>query len=164
MRLKRLWNYLTKILIPACKLEYQENGGSKMHGLVDFKTNRQMNEFQDDKLNEKVKNIAVLLAFYSWNFFNKRLIITDILRTHQEQNHVYRDSAKYKKKPWRSVHEFWRGVDIRSHGLTDKEIKILVTIANTIEYDKNRPNKKTCLYHSVGKGGKHIHLQVFISS
>ena len=54
-----------------------------------------------------------------------------------------------------------RGLDIRSSHLPD-------TVCQQIEkkindewiYDNNRPDKKVCLWHKVGEGAYHFHLQV----
>lgn len=129
-----------------------------MQDIIEYKTNRILEEWKNPELKDKLKNIVVLLAFYSWHFFQKKLVVTGIYRTQEEQDRYYADNEKYQHKPWNSVHQYWRGVDIRSYTYDDVEIKTLMKIANTIPYDLNRPTKKTCIYHDVGKG-KHIHIQ-----
>jgi hypothetical protein len=132
-----------------------------MTNIIEFKTDRVRSEWDNEQLNDKLKNIIILLAFYSWNFFQKKLTITEIFRTQDEQDRYYRDNEKYKKKPWASVHMFYRGIDLRTKYYDDVEIKTLLKIANTIPYDLNKPSKKTLLYHDVGKG-KHLHAQTYL--
>ncbi len=136
-----------------------------MKNILDFKEKKQADEWNSSKVDDKVRNICILLAFYAWNFFDKRLTITDIMRTREEQDRIYKKHlnekirAKYIKKPWPSVHMFGRGIDIRTTNLDQIEVNTLVKIANTIPYDPNRPRKKTCIYHNVGTG-PHLHIQV----
>lgn len=129
-----------------------------MKQILDFKTDKIQVEWEDERLKDKIKHIAILLAFYSWHFFKKRLTITCIFRTQHEQDNIYKHNEKYKKKKWQSVHQYFRGIDLRTWELDDNEIKILLEIANTIPYDLNRPGKKTALYHDLGTGA-HLHIQ-----
>ena len=129
--------------------------------IISYKTNRIMNEFHSDKLKPKLKSIVILLAYYSWSFFGKRIVLTDIFRTQKEQDKIYKNNKAYQKKPFQSVHQFWRGVDIRvrKDSLTKKEAQTLTNIANTIQYDTKRPILKTALFgDSLHKS--HIHIQV----
>jgi hypothetical protein len=126
---------------------------------IDFKTDREEVEFRDEKLHQKLRNIVLMIAHYSYSFFDKTLTVTGVYRMQIEQDRIYKDNPKYKKKPWRSVHQEFRGVDLRVSNLNDEQIKTLLSIANTIQYDLKRPTKKTALMHDVGEGN-HIHVQV----
>jgi hypothetical protein len=130
-----------------------------MRSIIDFKTERVNKEWRDDRVSEKLKKVVILLAYYSWNFFGKRLALTEIFRTPEEQNKYYGKNEKYKKKPWLSTHQFWRAADLRTAYFDDIEIKTLLKIANSIVYDQNRPRKKTAIFHDIGQG-RHIHVQV----
>lgn len=124
-----------------------------IRNIIDCKTNRQYEEWQDNRLNSKLKWLIESLACISWGWFEKRIIITDIYRTQIENNKIYGDNFHY------SVHTFFRGIDIRISHYTEDEIRLLVNIANQLPYDKKRPKLKTAIF-----GDKnhldHIHTQV----
>ena len=107
-----------------------------------------------------------MLAHYSWHFLGKRIELTDIFRTREEQDKIYLNHkevsvrVRYKKRPWRSVHMFGRGIDISTRYFDKPEIDKLLKLANLVPYDLNRPRKKTAIYHDVGAGA-HIHVQTF---
>ncbi len=130
-----------------------------MLDIIEFKSDRVLQEWDSPYLSQKLKNIILILATYSWYIFEKKIIITSIFRTQEEQDKYYSTNENYKKKPWKSVHQLWRGVDLRSYIYTDVEIQSLLKITNTIPYDLNRPNKKTAIYHNVGVGD-HLHIQI----
>ena len=57
------------------------------------------------------------------------------------------------------VHKYGRGVDFRTHHITEDEIKTLCEVVNNRwVYDPKRPEKVCLMYHNVGKG-PHLHLQ-----
>ena len=69
-------------------------------------------------------------------------------------------TCAYERRNYPSVHSLnpLRGVDIRSRNFADpawmeKEIN------EHWVYDSDRPSKKCCIYHDVGRG-RHFHLQV----
>ena len=89
---------------------------------------------------------------YSIDQFNLVPVVTCIYRSQEETKRIY---GRYKP----SVHEFWRGVDIRSWIYTDEQLEQLVNfIKDNYEYDPKRPNKNIVIVHNVGKG-KHVHIQ-----
>lgn len=126
--------------------------------MIEFKTRRIEEEWSSGALSHKLTQIIGVIAIYSKIKFKKNIVITGIYREQKEQDEIYGNLEEYKNNPWRSVHQFWRGVDLRSSIYTNKEITDLVNFVNNIPYDTSRPNKKTCTYHNVGSGD-HIHVQ-----
>jgi hypothetical protein len=93
--------------------------------------------------------------------WNKEVLITEIMRTREQQENIYKDTPKYKGKPLseipNSVHMYGRGADIRTHHLEMNQINELVNFLNLFPYGKG--NLLTALYHDIGTGA-HIHIQV----
>jgi len=85
-------------------------------------------------------------------------MLTCVLRTQDEQDDIYKDNPRYKDNPWKSVHQYNRGFDLRTHDMEADMVKDLADFMNRIVYDKNRPDKKTCKVHDVGRG-MHFHIQ-----
>ena len=66
-----------------------------MNGLIRFKYNKQQTEWDDIQLYQKVKQIVTLLAFYSWIIFKERIEITEIFRTQEENDIIYKEKGHY---------------------------------------------------------------------
>ena len=52
-----------------------------------------------------------------------------------------------------------RAVDLRCR-IATIGVAIEILVNNNWQYDPERPQKACCLYHEVGAGGKHLHIQV----
>ena len=107
------------------------------------------------QVHPKIRQIVYWLSGYLAQTQDIDVIVTDLLRTREEQRALYPDEPEKK-----SVHQFGRGVDI---GVTDiDDPKALESyINNTWPYGDGK--HKTALYHTVHKDkkrGKHIHIQV----
>lgn len=128
---------------------------------IQFKTNRQNEEWDSGKLSEKLQSIVRLLAIVAYFLFKKKITITDIYRTQEENDKIYNWSKDSRRKRKYSVHTFWRGVDIRvnKRSLTHKEAVLLRDIANVFVYDKKRKSIKTAVYGNDKLHINHIHLQ-----
>lgn len=134
---------------------------------IDYKTDRQREEMESGSVN--IRLVKILQLALEWTALNypkyDKITITDIFRTPEEQDKIYLNhkdenvANKYRKKKWYSVHQFWRGLDIRVNDMGKGQAELMCDFLNTIFYDKNRPNKKTAILHDVGTGS-HIHLQV----
>ena len=107
--------------------------------------------------NMDLYNILGELDVYAHEKYKKNIIITMIYRTAAEQDHLYRNSAKYAKKKFKSPHQFWHGVDIRSRTFTEAEIKHLVTWMNK-KFKKGNYYKWVAKCHDIGSG-MHFHIQ-----
>ena len=131
--------------------------------MITFKDDRQKAEWAD--ISGKLKQLIEMLALYMWLKYGRQIMITELKRTQDEQDDIYgkkadkETKAKYKKKPWKSVHQFDRGADIRTYDWERNEVKDALFILNTIVYDKARSRKKTAIHHDLGTG-EHIHIQV----
>jgi len=89
--------------------------------------------------------------------YSQHVVVTMLLRSQAEQDRIYGADPAYQARPWKSVHQVGRGVDIRSYTYTRSQIdNIVAEINSSYLYSAQHP---TALYHDVGQGA-HIHLQV----
>jgi len=130
--------------------------------LINFKTEnkqRLLDEFHSDLMDRRLRLLIYAVSAYCWETFHKPILITEILRSPDEQREIYKNDPAYQQQPWLSVHEYWRAADLRTLAFTSGEIINLVGWLNDmIEYDKG--NHPTLLYHEVSEHGLHLHLQV----
>lgn len=120
---------------------------------IKFKTDRIEKEF--DQLYSKnmdLYQIVVFAMYASQTKYKKDLIITEVYRTQEEQDKYYKGKNKF-----RSPHQDWKAVDIRTFHLETKEIKDLVKIINS-RYNSTSKYIPVAFYHDIGLG-KHIHIQ-----
>lgn len=125
-----------------------------------FKDVRQQVEWETGKLPRKITNIIKFIDHYCQAKYNYEITLTEVLRTQEEQDSIYKDDPNYKVKPWVSNHQYWRAVDLRTNDMKAGMVEDIAEVVNRITYDPKRPDKKTCVYHDVGKG-IHFHLQQF---
>ena len=131
--------------------------------MIQFKTDRQRTEWND--ISGRLKQMIEMLSIFRYLRYNKEMVITELMRTQEEQDELYGKKAdketreKYNKKPWSSVHQFGRGADVRTHDWERNEVRDALFILNTIVYDVSRPRTKTAIHHDIGTG-EHIHIQV----
>lgn len=124
--------------------------------MIKFKTKRIAKEFDDPKLSDDLLSLLYILNAFCGLQFKKDITITDLFRTQEEQDNIYNDYESYKRKKWYSVHQFWRGADIRSRDFTKLEIDEILQFMNLITYDSKH---STMLCHKVSGGAYHLHLQ-----
>ena len=127
--------------------------------MVLFKNEELKAEFE--RLNPRLQHVIYWLAGWaSLNTKTRWVLITELLRTKEQQNENYKDNPEYQEKPWNSVHEYGRGADIRSHEFVNRgdDVEKIVAAINR-EFDYGDGVHQTALYHNSGQG-KHIHLQV----
>lgn len=108
------------------------------------------------RLHPRLRLMVFALTGFADYHFGRDIIITHILRTQEEQDAFYGNDPRYEAAPWKSVHQFGRGVDIRSTSFTRDEIGRMVDFINL-----NFPyggGKSAALQHNIGSGA-HIHLQ-----
>lgn len=122
-----------------------------------FKTGRQKAEWTSDKVDPRLRAMILAVEGYCrWQRLpGQRLLeptLTDLWRSREEQRALYPENPNK-----RSVHEFWRGGDLRSRNWTQEQVKELEGwIQKTFEYGGRF---KSARYHTIGRGF-HIHLQV----
>ena len=126
--------------------------------MILFKTENEKQEWNDSKLDNRLKFIVYSISGYVKEKWNVDLTITEVFRIQQEQDRVYKDNPEYKISPWLSVHQEWRGIDFRSTDFTNEQINELLKYINDI-VDYGRIGKNTMICHDVGSG-LHLHLQV----
>ena len=97
----------------------------------------------------KVLQYAVMdMALYTKLEFDEQIVITSI----------FRDIVEGRKL---SVHNFWRGIDIRSRNFTKPQIDAILDYVNKRwVYDPSRPILKVIQYHCVAGSAWHFHVQV----
>lgn len=126
--------------------------------MIKFKHEWLKNEF-NNSIHPRLRVIVYAIAGFCEYEFNKNLTITEILRTQATQDIYYKDSPAYQRKPWKSVHQYGKGVDCRSFDFSMKEIKRIDEFVDKhFVYDKRR--RESSIYHSVGHGN-HLHFQVW---
>lgn len=124
-----------------------------------FKSDNEKEEFP--KIAPHLRAILWELAWFCKRNFDQQICVTELLRTQSEQDAIYANNQKYQIKPWKSVHQFGRGADIRTYNCFSLEEiqKILQFLNSNWVYDPQRPHLKTAIHHDVGSGA-HIHIQV----
>ena len=94
------------------------------------------------------------------NSISARVVITNLLRTQKEQDKIYAHKPNYLKNPWKSVHQYGRGIDLSVWNFENKgdEPEEIINTVN-LNWDYGDNVHKCALIHDVG-WGRHIHLQV----
>jgi hypothetical protein len=124
-----------------------------MH-LINFKNNRQADEWKDARLDGRLRVIIYALAGFVFDNFQKFLVITEVYRTEEERRAIYANDAVMREKV--GVHEVWRGIDVRALDFTKEEIDAMVDFLNShFEYTGKCD---TVLAHDIV--GFHLHIQV----
>jgi len=111
------------------------------------------------------------IDLYKWidKEFSKDTIITMIYRTSSEQDAIYKGTFKgsrsYDEKPWKSPHQTWTAIDLRTYIYTEEEIEKVAKYLNK-KYNSSNYYKTTVMYHEVTnaqgqKLGKHFHVQYY---
>lgn len=90
---------------------------------------------------DKNPELVIIALSFAYYFNETEIIITSIHR------------PKNKK----SVHAYWRGIDLRSRNLNQNKLSFFVDFINRI-YPYKKGKIKTAIVHDSGKG-EHIHLQ-----
>jgi hypothetical protein len=114
--------------------------------MIEFKENSLKDEFDDPKLDTRVRAIVLALAGFVKYEFGKDITITSVWRTKTTDS---------------GVHEAWRAVDVRSIYFTDSEINEILLFLNNFFYGKSVSGEdlQTAICHDVGQG-QHLHIQV----
>jgi hypothetical protein len=132
---------------------------TNIRGVIYFKNSSQRLQDEFIELEERNKPLHQLIVdtcAYCKAEFNKDITITMIYRTDKEQDEIYKDNLKYQQKKFKSPHQFFHAVDLRSSTFTRPEIDKLVNYLNNV-YNKDNYYKFTALCHDVGIG-EHFHI------
>ena len=109
--------------------------------------------------NKELDKILKELVQYVNDEFKKDVVITMIYRIQTEQDYLYRNSAKYKKKKFKSPHQFWHAIDLRSWIYTKKQRTKMVGFLNKRGKELGNYYSWTAKVHEVGTNGLHFHVQ-----
>lgn len=131
-----------------------------------YKTKKIYNGFYEAHRN--LRAIAHWIEGYYREKFNIEPVMTDSSRTHKESIEIYSSVINHKTKEFykpeevkTSVHELFRGMDLRSSILTEEQNRKLVDDINAEwVYDSARPHLKCAQLHKVGVNAFHLHIQV----
>ena len=133
--------------------------------MISFKFPHLRAEFEGRRAVEGYKvqpGLLKLLFFlegYCQYHFGKSIVVTELLRDGAAQDRLYKRLPEYAKKPWKSVHQFGCGADIRTSNFTQSEIDEIADIINRwFDYDQEGSHP-SAIAHDIGRG-KHLHLQV----
>lgn len=91
--------------------------------------------------------------------FDQHITITHIYRLQVEQDKFYKDNERYKRRKFKSPHQFWHAIDIRSRDFTEDEIRSIENYLNT-KYNKKNFYSWTARDHNIGLGD-HFHIQYY---
>lgn len=124
---------------------------------IQFKNRIIFNQFNLPPQNSGLNSKLISLILYSANYFDMILqqpfVVTGLIRTQSEQDKIYGSLVSYQKAPWKSVHQYGRGCDVRIRNIQTALInKFVEHINRNFPYDENR---STALIER-----DHIHMQV----
>lgn len=129
---------------------------------IEFKNDseRLRKEFKQllDK-NNPLRELLLDLSEYVNDRYGKKLVITMIYRTDEEQDSIYQDDSRYQERKFKSPHQFWHGADLRSKIFTDEEIQDIEIYLNR-KYNSDNYYDWTAKNHNVGLGD-HFHIQYY---
>lgn len=117
--------------------------------------------------NKPLLDLIVDLYHYVEDNLHKDVVITMIYRTPQEQDSIYsgtyRGSRAYDTNPWKSPHQVWTAIDIRTSIYSSTEINQIRDYINN-KYNSSNYYKTTAMYHEVIKAdgtslAHHFHIQ-----
>jgi len=127
---------------------------------INHKTDRINDEFLHlDEHNVPLEELVWDVASYCKKQFNKDITITMIWRHQTEQDDIYKDNEQYQIQEFKSPHQFWQAVDLRSSIFTEEEIDDIVKYLND-KYNESNYYKWTAKNHNVGRGD-HFHIQYY---
>lgn len=146
------------IAVPSAPIE-PEKPVVKVRPSLKNDNPRLLSELDDlDKKNPELYDLILDLCEHVKSVYCKEVVITQIFRTQEEQDELYKDSEKYKAKKFYSPHQFFHSIDLRSSTFEKSEIDGIVKYLNDKYNDKNY-YKPTSMYHEVSNHGLHFHIQ-----
>lgn len=109
--------------------------------------------------NEKLHDLILDLQEFVYDRFNKELTITMIYRTQAEQDRIYANDPRYQERPFKSPHQFWHALDLRSFIFTADEIGQIEKFLND-KYEGRNHYQWTAKHYNMGLGD-HFHIQLY---
>lgn len=133
--------------------------------ILKFKQDDKHNlQIEFEKIDFRLRFIVMAWVGEMQYKFNYTPIITEIFRTQEEQEYIYKvlateeEKQRYAINPVISTHQVWRAVDLRTNDMNEEMIEFTRAYFNYVHYDIGR-NIRTLVYHNMG-AGIHCHLQV----
>lgn len=119
---------------------------------LEFKTDKIKQQFKElEKHNRSLSLIVKAIDKRFKKDLKKDVVLTEVFRTFEEQDKIYGKNASI------SPHMVWEAVDIRTHGISDKDIRsLLFALNNTFNEINIYP--VTAIFHDIGLG-PHLHIQ-----
>jgi len=102
---------------------------------IEFKHHILITHWRSPQLDNRLRFIILALAGFTFEEFGKPIKITSIFRTQETQDAIYGGNEKYKKSPWKSLHQFWQAADISVYYFLAEEQKGILnffTTSNTL--------------------------------
>jgi len=116
-------------------------------------------EYQElNNKNPILREIVDDVAAKVYKDLKEPIVITQIFRTQKEQDRLYRYSGKYKRKKFKSPHQFYQAIDLRSWKFSRRYIRKLKRYINK-KYNEGNYYRLTFTYHAIKGNIKHIHIQ-----
>lgn len=129
---------------------------------LEFKDNsvRLKNEYDTlSSKNQALKDLIDDVARFVKKETGKTLVITMIYRTQEEQDNLYKNDPKYAVRKFKSPHQFWHSVDLRSRIFTDEEIRKIESYINQ-KYNPINYYNWTAKNHRIIGNVDHFHIQL----
>jgi len=125
---------------------------------MNFKTDKLKKDYYSGLYENNPRLVILLDGLNNFVFLEmgKRITITSIYRTQEEQDELYKE-VPIDKRPARSPHQDWKAVDLRSSDFTNNEIKRIVAFCNQFKYQNG--TRVTALYHTIAGNVNHLHIQ-----
>ena len=97
--------------------------------MVEFKTERQRNEW-DNEASPILQILVLSMNAYAEWMWGKSIIVVTLKRTQEEQDKIYKDNSEYQLTPWTSYHQTdpCMAADLRYKPLTFDEWAVLFTV------------------------------------
>jgi len=120
---------------------------------MQFKSERITKEWNSGQLDVRLTGILLYLDWYLKTTYSIDLVITQLFRTKEEQRAIYGDVNTPV-----SVHEHWRGADIRIKDWPEGVPKDVESHLNGVYRYSVNTHHETAFVHDIGHGN-HMHLQ-----
>jgi len=129
-----------------------------------FKNDKLEKQFYSTQLDNRIRVVIYFLLGFLPKYIH--LLITDVIRTQEEQDEIYKDNEQYQEKKWQSPHQYGIAIDIclmldiaRHIHCKPYIYEQIVNIINATFKHSNKERYHTALFHDIGHGW-HIHIQV----
>lgn len=160
IQLLKLFSKKTEQKVEKIESTVKEEPIKEVVGMLHAKNNSPRLKKELIELQDKNKELhELVIDLYKWiaKEINKDTIITMIFRTDAEQDELYKHSDKYKNKPFKSPHQFWHAVDLRTSIYNDEEIEKIVKYLND-KYDSTNYYGWTAKAHAIKGNAMHFHI------